>query len=74
MFLGHGNTGSKASKDGHGCLVKARGDLENNGHGVLKHNSFINHAKQCCNASGGSAAIFLVIYAVRAHISSGSFH
>lgn len=72
MFLGSWE--HRASKDGHGCLVKARGDLENNGHGVLKQNSLISHAKQCCNASGGLAAIFLVIYAVRAQIFSGSFH
>lgn len=42
-------------------------------HGVLKrNNSFINHTKQSRNISGGSAAIFLLIYAVRAQISSGT--
>ena len=44
-----------------------------NEHDVLKqNNSFINHAKQCCNISDGSAAIFLLIYAVRAQIYSGT--
>jgi hypothetical protein len=43
-------------------------------HGVLKHsNSFINHAEQHCNPSGSSAAIFLLIYGVRAQMSSGDF-
>lgn len=42
-------------------------------HGVLKrNNSFINHTKQSRNISGGSAAIFLLIYAVWAQISSGT--
>ena len=43
-----------------------------NKHDVLKqNNSFINHTKECCNASGGSAATFLLIYAVRTQIYSG---
>ena len=43
-----------------------------NKHDVLKqNNSFINHSKECCNASGGSAATFLLIYAVRTQIYSG---
>ena len=43
-----------------------------NKHDVLKqNNSFINHTRECCNTSVGSAATLLLIYAVRTQIHSG---
>ena len=43
-----------------------------NKHDALKqNNSFINHTKEWCNTSGGSAAMLLPIYAVRTQIYLG---
>lgn len=44
-----------------------------NEHDVLKQNNrFINHTEQYCKISGGLAAIFLLIYVIRAQIFSGT--